>query len=122
MTAPTAADGRCRITCQTNDPRRGMRSSGTAFGSSRIRSLMPTPSSARAAMPPRRASRLRGQTGRVACSCADPGVEPEVDEVGDEVEEHDRDREHEERALEHGIVAREHRFVDAAADPGPGED
>src|SRR5436305_47889 len=38
-------------------------------------------------------------------SFADPRIELEVQEIRDEVEEHDREREEEERSLEHRIVA-----------------
>src|SRR5580765_6560329 len=55
-------------------------------------------------------------------SFRDPRVEPEVEEIRDQVEEDDRNRQHQEGALQHRVVALEHGVVHSASDAGPRKD
>src|SRR3954464_5091288 len=59
---------------------------------------------------------------RASSRVPDPGVDHAVEQVDDEVHEHEDDREEEDAALEHGIVAVEDRLREPGTDSGPRED
>src|SRR5690349_2276790 len=57
-----------------------------------------------------------------ARSSVDPGIELEIRQVGDQVEQHDGDGQDQEAALQHRVVALVDRLPQRLADAGPGKD
>src|SRR2546422_3487110 len=104
ITAPARAEGRRRIVSQTT-PRR-----------ERIGSVSMTAPGSRSATLIRR---LLADERR---SFVDPRVEPDVEEIRDQVEEDDRNRQQQEGALQHRIVALKDGVVDGAPDARPRKD